>query len=90
MLSKENLMAGDVWGVGTLVHELISKTMPLDYRSYGISSSYANFSAKSWNEISYECVDFCHKALFMDPKQRLTLDQALSHPWLVKNDQIGD
>ena len=35
-----------------------------------------------WNEVSDEGKTFLKELLHMDPKKRLTAEQALSHPWI--------
>lgn len=40
-----------------------------------------------WNEVSPEGKNFLLALLQLDPKQRLTAEQALSHPWILTDDQ---
>lgn len=40
-----------------------------------------------WDEVSDEGKNFLQALLQLDPKQRLTAEQALSHPWILTEDQ---
>ena len=37
---------------------------------------------KDWESVSSNAKDFLRKVLTKDPKERLTCEEALSHPWL--------
>jgi serine/threonine protein kinase len=40
------------------------------------------FHREQWKNISKEAVDLVRKMLVVDPRQRLTCEQVLQHPWL--------
>jgi len=44
-LTDAELKTGDVWGLGVIVHELLSKTMPFDLRIPSETESTANMTA---------------------------------------------
>ena len=37
-----------------------------------------------WDNISQEAKDLVSKLLVLDPKERLSSEQALQHPWLIQ------
>ena len=48
-----------------------------------------DFSDKSFKEdVSAECVDFIKKLLDKDPERRLTVDQALKHPFFHNENMV--
>ena len=38
--------------------------------------------SKPWHSISHSGKDLVQRLLEMDPERRLTVEQALSHPWI--------
>ena len=38
-----------------------------------------------WDEISADCKDLIHRMLDLDQERRITIEQALQHPWLRVN-----
>merc|ERR1712127_116515 len=43
------------------------------------------FPAEDWENVSGEAIDFIRRMLQMDPGKRLTAEQALRHPWILKH-----
>lgn len=43
-------------------------------------------SFKEIHGISKECNDLLHKLLQINPKKRITIDEALNHPWITGNE----
>jgi serine/threonine protein kinase len=39
------------------------------------------FDLPCWDEVSSQAKDLVHKLLIKDPRQRITLDDAMKHPW---------
>lgn len=44
---------------------------------------------EGWNEVSDEGKAFLREMLQLDPKQRLTAEQALVHPWIMTEDNFN-
>jgi len=42
-----------------------------------------SFPSPYWDDVSQEAVDFIEDLLKQDPAERLTVDQALAHPWMA-------
>jgi len=53
-----------------------------------ICRANVEFEDKYWTHISLEARDFITKLLVVNPKDRLTVQQALDHKWLT-SDQVG-
>ena len=46
-----------------------------------------SFEENAWKDISDDAKDFINSMLVVEPTQRLTATEALSHPWIVKHHQ---
>jgi len=42
-----------------------------------------DFSKSIWKEISRDAQDFIAKCCNLNPEKRMTVDEALAHPWIV-------
>lgn len=83
----------DIWSTGVLLHILLSGTMPFLgtkdrlYETVCIGKLYLN-SAK-WQYISDHAKDLLRKMLRVDPQERITVDDALKHPWISERDRFA-
>jgi calcium/calmodulin-dependent protein kinase I len=77
----------DLWSVGVVTYVLLCGYPPF----YGttqielfekITHAKYEFPEPEWNYISDTAKDFIKKLLVLDPKDRMTADQALEHPFL--------
>lgn len=48
------------------------------------------FDAPLWQNVTDKSKDFCSKLLVMDPKQRMTAETALQHPWITEREKLPD
>ncbi|KAK0044078.1 peripheral plasma membrane protein CASK-like isoform X2 [Biomphalaria pfeifferi] len=78
----------DMWGCGVLLFILLGGCPPFcgtKERLYDIivKGNYM-MKPKQWDNISLQGKDLVHRLLEKDPEKRITVEQALEHPW-IKN-----
>ena len=74
-----NLKSLDMWSCGITLYELIETWNPFD--TEGEIASDGIFFKRSLGKVSQECFNFIRWLLDKDPKERLTKQQVLEHPW---------
>jgi len=77
----------DVWGIGVIAYVLLCGGLPFFDRDEielmnKIVSKPVTFTSKRWDKVSKEAQDFIKKLLEKNPKKRLTIEQAMAHPWM--------
>ncbi|XP_071481598.1 serine/threonine-protein kinase Chk2-like [Diadema antillarum] len=87
--------AVDCWSLGVILYICLAgyppfsdeiKAMPLQDQ---IKRGYYSFPKKYWGSVSEDAIDMVKKLLTVDPKRRLTTQQALAHPWLEDQEVIA-
>jgi len=78
----------DLWSVGVIVYILLCGFPPFygdnDAQMFRkIKAGSYKFLSPYWDPISADAKDFVAKLLVVDPKVRMTAEQALGHKWLV-------
>ena len=81
----------DLWSSGVVLYAMLSGTVP--FKANNLSELQSLIMTGSFNEIpkiSKEASDLLHKLLQINPKKRITVDEALNHPWFnVNSNSIG-
>ena len=82
----------DLWSLGVVLFMLLGGYPPFyepedDQKTMfrKIVNAEYEFHAENWAEVSEEAKDLIRGLLTLDPRKRLTVDQALEHPWLRKS-----
>uniref|UniRef100_A0A671TBB3 Peripheral plasma membrane protein CASK n=1 Tax=Sinocyclocheilus anshuiensis TaxID=1608454 RepID=A0A671TBB3_9TELE len=83
----------DVWGCGVILFILLSGCLPF----YGtkerlfeavIKGKY-KMNPRQWGQISESARDLVRRMLMLDPAERITVYEALNHPWLKERDRYA-
>ncbi|XP_026073624.1 peripheral plasma membrane protein CASK-like isoform X3 [Carassius auratus] len=83
----------DVWGCGVILFILLSGCLPF----YGtkerlfeaiIKGKY-KLNPRLWGQISESAKDLVRRMLMLDPAERITVYEALNHPWLKERDRYA-
>ena len=81
----------DLWCIGVMTYFLLSGYTPFDHNAKGSQEELDNilkgkftFEEDDWQGISAEAKDFISKLLVLDPKGRMTAQEALKHSWITE------
>jgi calcium-dependent protein kinase len=50
-----------------------------------VATGKYDLQSNPFNKVSKNCIDLIQKLLIMDPKKRITAQEALAHPWFKEN-----
>ncbi|TNV85162.1 hypothetical protein FGO68_gene11276 [Halteria grandinella] len=78
----------DMWSLGVIAYCLLCGYPPFNAENdlqlfRKISKCEYEFYMPEWGSVSQDAKDFIDALLQLDPKKRLTPEQALSHPWIT-------
>jgi len=77
----------DMWSLGIIMYSIVTGVFPFVGRSREdlfrkiVKGEYA-FLRKDWLPLSYEAKKFCSSLLRVNPRKRMTIEDALRHPWI--------
>jgi serine/threonine protein kinase len=90
MLSGEYNEKVDVWSVGVVCFAFFTGKLP--FFSYSLDEVVEmtkfkdpSFDFEDWKMFSKESRDFCFELLNKNPSERMSCEEALSHPWLQED-----
>ncbi|KAI6503128.1 hypothetical protein MCOR11_001060 [Pyricularia oryzae] len=75
----------DVWSFGIVLYVLVCGKVPFDDQNMPALHAKIKKGVVDYpNWLSSECKHLLGRMLVTDPKQRITMAEILSHPWMVK------
>ncbi|KAL3942778.1 MAG: hypothetical protein SGBAC_003090 [Bacillariaceae sp.] len=82
--------AVDMWAAGVILFLMLTGFPPweracaTDERFHYMTAGYMVHMLSEWNiGLSGDAMDLLQRMLFLDPKDRLSLDQVKAHPWMA-------
>jgi serine/threonine protein kinase len=80
----------DLWSVGVIAYILLGGYPPFNGRNNeevhrAVLRGRYHFHPKEWNNVSNEAKDFVYRLMQKDPSRRMTVEEALDHPWIVRH-----
>ena len=89
VLKKKYDKSCDLWSVGVIAYILLSGYPPFNGRNTDqthklIVQGRYSFPSRDWKYNSDESIDFIRRLLTYDPEKRMTVEEALNHPWIVR------
>lgn len=76
----------DSWSCGVTFYLILTGKMPWSNMTI---DQILSEKIKYPPYLSNECIDFLDKLLTVDPKKRITVDDALHHKWILKNSSLS-
>jgi len=76
--------SADLWSIGVILYACLSGVFPFEEDEpveEQIKTGKFNFPDEYWGNVSDEAIDLCCKLMVVDPKERYTIDEVLTHPW---------
>jgi len=95
VLRKKYDKTCDLWSVGVIAYILLCGYPPFNGNNNNethraISHGIYYFPSREWKGTSRESRDFIRQLLKMDPSKRMTVEEALNHPWIVRHNTSSD
>ncbi|KAI8375417.1 kinase-like domain-containing protein [Choanephora cucurbitarum] len=94
LLNKEYSYPVDIWGLGVITYTILCGYQPFNSDDQmqlidDIIHARYEFHERYWRNVSPEARSFIRKCLTLDPNERITAQEGLSHPWMTE-EQTND
>jgi MAP/microtubule affinity-regulating kinase len=81
----------DVWSSGVVLYAMLGGTVPFQSNNLNdLQNMIMTGNFKEISDLSKESNDLLHKLLNVNPKKRITIDEALNHPWFNNTNNINN
>ncbi|KAH9508967.1 hypothetical protein Btru_048416 [Bulinus truncatus] len=81
----------DLWSIGVNMYAMLTGGLPFTVEPFNIKVLYAKMRDRQMNpipdDISRDCRDLLKKFLNPDPTRRVTIAEAMCHPWLASGNK---
>ena len=85
LLGKEYDESSDIWHIGALLYELVTATIPFIGGDFDIMKDNILKLKFYWpKDINSDAKDLIQKILKLNPKERLSLEDMLKHPFITQ------
>lgn len=86
--------AVDIWACGVILYILLVGYPPFwdedQHRLYAqIKAGAYDFPSPEWDSVTQDAKNLINQMLVLDPKKRITADQALQHPWIAQRERYA-
>ncbi|EAX89291.1 CAMK family protein kinase [Trichomonas vaginalis G3] len=86
ILGHEYTFSCDIWSCGIVLYAMVCGYLPFEDSSLSRLAQKIVFKDIEYpSKLSPNCIDLLKRLLTKNPLQRITLEEAMNHPWVISN-----